>query len=251
MDNIQNMSKKSKVRKIVTVAVVMLAVLAVLSSSVVAWFALEQRELASYVPVASPQQLSIGAGHVEINNDGIIEDYEDVQYFYLSGIDVSSNDDYYEFVFSVYGKNTPHFRIQLGYTTNNQFSYSIYSASESTVESSSAILHTTHGANSTDYYYSRNGDAVVGTYLNLVVNSESLASSSGTYHDVTYGSSAVNKYAEPVYWRSSIINTNVQKGVFKTYFILRVDKNGKTINDKETDIICIAVKAVQEEERET
>ena len=191
--------------------------------------------------ISSPEALYIGAGHTEIDNDR----FEDIRYMYFNGMDVA--DDYVDRVFCVYGKAVAGYRLQLAYTTNNQFSYSIFPAREASVESEGAVEYVTHGETPETYYYSINGAAISGSFLNSqVVDGKTLAD--GSLHTETYdaySSSNVSKYAEPIYWQSSAgsVERGNSRGDFVNYYILRVYTNNKPQNDRETDVLCIAAKS--------
>lgn len=217
-----------------------IAVFMAFSASVYAWYSISRAEIASYIPVASPQSLYLGAGHVEIVN-GVIEEYEDVRYLYISEVDVTDELPYRDYLFCVCGRSVPAFRIQLAYTTNNQFSYEIYQATE--FSTSPGFEYTDHLSSSGTYYYRKGDSPLTGQYKNKVTSgSEAIADSSSisvTYDSYTY----VDQYANPIYWVSDTIDSGVSRGGFVKYFILRVLTNGKAENDKETDIICISAQS--------
>ena len=216
------------------------AILFVFPFSTYAWFGMLGKEVASYIPVASPQALYIGAGHVEIDGSGAIESYEDIRYLYISGVDVKEEDSYRDYLFCIYGKSISKFKLQIGYTTNNQFTYEVHEATEN---DSSGIEYTTHGSPAETYYYTVNATAISGSFVNQKTEvTEEIADPAK--RSSTYGEFGnVNKYADPVYWQSDNINTGVKRGGFVKYFVLRVYMNGKTVNDKETDIIVITAKS--------
>ena len=252
------MEKRSLKIKLVISALLLLLSVAVAIPSF-AWFV--KTGIVAYAPVSSNESLYIGAGHIELttNEQGksVFDTnypFEDVRYLYLEGIDANDGANYQDFVFCVYGENISNYKLQLAYTTNNQFVYEIYDATEATVDSAGAVRYDVHDdteGHTHTYYYTATGTAIDGTYLNVTTdesgnpvadeNGEVLADS--TKHADTYGSyTYVNKYAEPIYWKTtdSIRNTNA----FVNYFILRVQKNGKAVNDRETDVICIAAKSI-------
>ena len=226
-------------RILISVVAVLLLVVAV-TLPVYAWL-VSDRRLAAYAPVSSPEALYIGAGHTDLENDT----FEDIRYMYFNGMDVTDESHYVDRVFCVYGKSVSGYRLQLAYTTNNQFSYEIYHASESDVNSESAVAYVTHDANPTTYYYSIVGSALTGTYLNrTVVDGETLASNA--YHTATYGAydrEDVSDYAEPIYWQTTDVETGNSRGDFVNYYILRVRTGAKAQNDRETDVICLAAKS--------
>ena len=91
------------------------------------------------------------------------------------------------------------------------------------------------------YYYSVSGDAISGIYLNKD-NEATIANSD--QHEATYGEyDLVNTYAEPIYWQSSSSILGEARSAFVHYFILRIHKEDKEVNDRETDVICIAAKS--------
>ena len=96
-----------------------------------------------------------------------------------------------------------------------------------------------------DYYYSINGAAIAGTYLNKTVeNGKDIATSAK--HTETYGGYSIDKVqknAEPLYWQTDSSERG-SKNDFVNYYIIRVYKNGKATNDRETDVLCIAASAV-------
>ncbi len=225
-------------------------------SPVIAWFASEQGLLA-YAPVSNPQSFYIGAGHIEFEgeNGAEVNQFEDIRYLYLNGIDVTNESvDHYDYVFCVYGKNVGRFKLQLAYTTNNQFTYEIFNAVED--DETGDVAYETHGDTPAVYYYTATGEALSGGFLNAkTVDGQTLGKNATDeaayaedekFHKKTYGAyTDVDKYAEPLYWQTSgTIETGNPRGNFVNYFILRVNTNGKAANDRETDLICIAAKSV-------
>lgn len=242
---------KCPIRKAVWIPAALIALAAAVILPVFAWF--YRSELLAYAPISSHEALYIGAGHIEIA-DGEFADatLEDVRYLYLEGVDLTDEDrDYFDYVFCVYGMTVSGFKLQLAFTTNNPFSYEIFDATEANAPSPGSVAYTTHGATPATYYYTATGDAIAGSLLNLdeaVSDEETVAltdTSENSRHTTTYGSyNNVNKYGEPLYWQTdSSILTGVAKGAFAKYFILRIYKDGKEINDRETDVICIAAKS--------
>ena len=224
------------------ITVVILAAMLIAATPVLAWFYVK-KNLGAYVPVSSPESLYIGAGHRDIET----EMFEDIRYLYFDSIDAAKNIEYWDHVFCVYGKAISHFKIQLAYTTNNQFTYAIYPASESSVESEGAVRYTTHTSTPQTYYYSINGEALAGATLNeTTVDGKRLGilDSENTYFYNTYGNyTNIDKYAVPIYWQTTGYQTGNRNADFVNYYILRVGMNGKSANDRETDIICIAAKS--------
>ena len=64
------------------------------------------------------------------------------------------------------------------------------------------------------------------------------------YFSNTYGNyENLNQYAVPIYWQTTGYQTGDRDSDVVNYYILRVIMNGKNVNDRETDIICIAAKS--------
>ncbi|MBQ7700661.1 MAG: hypothetical protein IJT49_10030 [Clostridia bacterium] len=234
--------------KLISVFVSLLMAAVFFAAQTFGWFALK-RTLAPYAPIARPEALFIGAGHRNFDAEAHeFKDshFEDIIYLYLSGIDAKADKEYYDYVFCVYGKMISGFNLQLGYTTNNQFTYKIYSATETdtqpTGENVEYVAYTTHTESPETFYYTP-ARLLTGDFLNdQTVGEETLADN--TEHTATYGSyNNVNKYAEPLYWQTSSAEPGYARGDFINYYILRVYLNGKTVNDRETDVICITAKS--------
>ena len=260
MDQNTNEERSATVKKVVSVVAFIMAMALILSIPVAAWF-MTQRMLAVYAPISSPQSLYIGAGHIHYadpSDPDDVDEYEEIRYLYLDSIDadeftpaeVESHLDYYDFVFCIYGKGVGGYKIQLAYTTNNQFTYQIFNATErdqayynglTSEQKKAYVSYTTHGSSADTYYYTATGAAIAGTFLNqdgvnILANS--------TKHADTYGSyNRVNPYAEPLYWQTTNSLPGSMRGSFVNYYILRVSLNGKRTNDRETDVICIAAKS--------
>ena len=229
-----------KAYRIFTLVLTGVILLLAVAIPVYAWISLQNR-LAAYAPISSPEALYIGAGHTEIENDR----FEDIRYMYFNGMDVNSELNYVDRVFCVYGKSVSGYRLQLAYTTNNQFTYDIYHATESEVASANAVEYTVHDGSDEKYYYSINGEPITGTFLNRTeVDGEVLANDD--YHSDTYDAynrNNVVNYAEPIYWQTTNVETGNARGSFVNYYILRVHTDGKLVNDRETDIICLAARS--------
>ena len=233
------------------VAIAYALLLSAIGIATYAW--LSGAGLLSYVPVSSPEALYIGAGHRDIESNT----FEDIRYMYFNGLD-AEGDEYIDKVFCVYGKGVAHYRIQLAYTTNNPFTYEIYHATESTVNSAGAVEYVTHQETPETYYYSINGGAISGSFLNgTLLDGNGIGVADDTNHSDTYGIydnegvylgdyDNVQKNAEPLYWQTSAnpTETGNSRADFVNYYILRVYKNSKASNDRETDLLCIAAKSV-------
>lgn len=206
--------------------------LCVTGASGYAWITM-QKTILPYAPISATEALYIGAGHRSIANDT----FEDIRYMYFSGFNVAE-DEYVYKVFCIYGKGIGSYDMQLAHTTNNGFIYSIYRATESPTElPSSVVSYTTHEETPQTFYYT----------LGALVACDSLNESGGVatddYHEDTYGNYGhVQVNAEPVYWQTRNPETGNSLDDFVNYYILKVDRNGKTVNDRETDVLCIAAK---------
>ena len=221
----------------------------VFSLSAYAWFYFA-REIAALAEISDPTAIFINAGN-----------QEDIRYLDLGGIDVENDDTYKDFVFCIRGNRVTGYKIQLAYTTNNQFDYEIYPASSASapgdVPASPAglVVYDVHDGSGTKYYYAPAGTAPLsGGFLNYDGSSgEKLAKNSDSYHNDTYtpaggGSAYLNrhKYAIPLYWQTSgaIAPEADAHYDFCDYYILRVKWTNDNRNDKETDIVYIAAKNV-------
>ena len=229
------------------------------ATAVFAWFYLGRRA-AAMARISNPVTIYINAGHAE-----------DIRYLNLGGIDVErggivdGDNKYQDFVFCVRGENVSQYKLQLAYTTNNQFGYEVYRATTDTqVSPKGFVVYTTHDDNPRDitYYIPNGATAISGATKNAkTVDGETLGKKNGdyssgvNYHDKTYEgygnadendndvtNDKVNKYAEPIYWQStdSIIGNAGVGNEFEHYFILRVIWKNTAKNTKETDIIYIS-----------
>ena len=227
-------------------ALTLFLTLTMLVVSSFAWFGIV-RLLAVYAPISKPESLYIGAGHRDfdsVNHMFLSDHFEDIRYLYFNGIDVNEEQDHYDYVFCIFGKAISAYKLQLAYTTNNQFTYEIFRATESNVYSASAVAYTTHTEPAETYYYSpASVTPLAGAFLNAqTVDGEVIATD--LLHDDTYGSyDNVQQYAEPLYWQTSGTEPGNYRGDFINYYILRVNLNGKSVNDRETDVICIAARS--------
>ncbi len=222
---------------------VLLLVFVVLASGVSYAWLRSQRRVAAGALIDSPMSIYINAGHLE-----------DVLYLDLSGIDMERTDplsgdryNYQDFVFAVRGEDLQYFRLQLAYTTNNQFQFELYRALEYASPAAGRVEY--HAANGTSYYYERNGAKLTLNYLNTLsgdmlgdpadeLNVETYKAGGGKYGNV-------DQYAEPVYCKvaNAIAVENLDGLNFYNYFILRVKWDPSRQNDRETDILYIAAKA--------
>ena len=231
-----------------------LSLLALLISGVTVWAWLyEGRNVAGIGEISNPTAIHIKAGYDE-----------DVRYLDLSGIDVDVS-DHKDFVFCVKGDNVTHYRLQLAFTTNNQFEFEIYPANGPVAsggvvpgDALTTVDYHIHPSFEVQHYYVSSGTLpLAGKYLNkksdflAYTGSEVAAGSSANLHDRTYKTGDattydnVNIYAEPLYWQTtSPVLHSSYSSTFADYYILRVKWGEGAKNNKETDIIYITAKNV-------
>lgn len=194
---------------------------------VYAWFT-NQRKLATVTKVNAPSALVIGAGAKEssLNID-------------IGSINVEDEARKKDFVFSVYSDNSVEkYKLQLAHTTNIDFVYTIYKADESmSYQGSDSVEYIDEADNA--HYYTKNGAALSGHYLNLNgrIADKSLHSKSYDEYD------KVQKNAEPLYWQTEneIQPTNNSVSGFLDYYILEISWDEDVSNNKETDMVYLTV----------
>lgn len=243
---------KEKKRLIFRISACVLTLLVFFSSVTYAWFS-RQHNIARMQEVVPPNAIFLSAAHrkAEIN-------------FQIGEVNTSADATHRDYVFSVSGTGVPYYLLELAHTTNNPFTYTIYPAKFSATKPKSgtdgvdyvsftAPSENTTGAPATvpndvtvgtTYYYTINGEAISGTYLNAIGGSSPLiAQSSGTQHNATYNTGdnpdLVQKNAEPLYWKSTVLSGS--SDAFCHNYIIRVDWDGATLDKKtkETDIIYL------------
>ena len=203
---------------------------------------------AGIVKITDPVALKISAANKE-----------DIRYLSMSGLDLENEDGYKDFVFCIQGTGIDGYKIQLAYTTNNQFTFTLYSATKSDSMPGSydgLVVYETHpyiGSSETQYYYFENGaTAVNGTFLNKKSNEyaytvgETASAPMKNYHEDTYEQyTEVHEQAEPLYWQTldaiQVVNRDIM-GKFCDYYIIRVSWPQGSTNTKETDIIYISAR---------
>lgn len=216
-------------KKIGLVIAALLSLTTLIAAPTLAWFAY-QRKMGDMQYVDSPTKLYITAAHGE-----------EIKYFDIADIQVTkSNETSKYYVFAVSGSNASSYNLQLAFTTNNQFEYYLYPATEHTGTPDSEtesphptyISHTDEGTG-TNYYYTIDKSAIVnpageaphntadyrivnGTqisrreqtmtvtsvYLNKTVPAGAVIDADTTKHTDTYSSyNVVQDCAEPIYWQ--------------------------------------------------
>lgn len=212
------------------------------------------------------------AGVVEISNPNAIfinaANQEDIRFFDLGNIDVEDRENgegqtYKDIVFCIKGKNVHRYKIQLAYTTNNQFEYEIYHAELAENEGSvpgnamSHVIYDTHDSTPvTQHYYVPAGSTkLAGSLLNDAGDPDEKLAKDQTEADFWYKKTYApdenetdqtydyhHKYAVPLYWQTDSLILNPEEKEFCHYYVLRVVWESGAHNDKETDIIYISAK---------
>lgn len=250
----ENFKKLKTGQKIEFVLASILTLALLIGLSVYAWFA-QSNNLETMTKIKEPDNLDIRAGH-----------YHSIINFELSDInieDMEKNNTAEYRVFSVSaGDYKISYKLQLAYTTNIPFKYSIYEATEVDSEGEDTVSYkpiykdpddsTTDGKT----YYYKIGDVVALEPLNADDKNEEyygrvIAKKGDYYYNKTYnGSDESEIYAVPMYLQSDEI-TPAEKGAdAHDYFILKIEWDGedadtkftkwnKAENNKETDIIYI------------
>lgn len=140
------------------------------------------------------------------------------------------------YVFAVCSNSPDTFRVQLAYTTNIKFEYTLYPAREgSSVDKDKSISVTGSDGNTYQYSYS--------TELKGTANRDN------NTRKVTYGEYGnVHPAAEPTYWVSGAQNLDPEKdghavryenGTYARYFVLEVSWDSALKNNKETDMVYL------------
>ena len=229
--------KKSKVyfrAKIISLGIgIVLTIAALIVVPVYAWLA--GREISVYAPVNTATSLYIGAGN-----------QEDIRYLSFEGIDATSEQRYKDFVFSVSGEFVRYYKIQLAFTTNNQFTFGLFRATTVEPENPQGTVNyiTNDGSGRIIPYYIKDGGQINGVYKNKQQDAYlGIDSLNDEFYNDTYGSyQYVDDNAVPLYWQTSNAIEVGAGDAFPHYFILRLYFGDKDKNDRETDIICIAAR---------
>lgn len=156
---------------------------------------------------------------------------EDTASIELGNIDVEGNETSKQCVFSVVSTTQTPYILQLAYTTNIPFTYTIYPASlESSAETTTSLSY-----NGNTYNY---GKKLSGKYLDQ-----------GQTKSKTYtGSEAIQSNANPQYWQSEQQTVSDENKIGRTsiqYYVLEVSwENRSMINNKETDMLYLSVGTV-------
>ena len=242
----------NKIKRFILITTIFTVIVASLAAPIFAWFCMKN-EILFYSPLSSPEAIYFGAGHTELRGINDVEEdtFEDIRYLYFEGVDLTDGNfapnNYSDHVFCVFGRGVSGYKLQVAFTTNNNFRYQIYEVTETSNSNAENIVvsHTTHESTPRTFYYCLNDEEnalVEGSFLNQV-NDEMLAENNDTYYTSTYGeysNSKVDKHAVPLYWQTNNAIRANSNGSFIHYYILRViEDDEKNVNDKETDIVCI------------
>jgi hypothetical protein len=223
------MTKKKSGKMMLIISFILLVgmIIAVIIATY-SWY-VNQKTLSTVTWIKTPMVLKIGSG-----------DDKDIKYLDLGNIDVESNEKTASYVFCVYGTPVDNYSLQLAYTTNIPFSYTIYRAdlledekdnsnvadSEYTDENGNTAVKSEYtdedGNQAVDYFIKHTDEN--GTVTSPVIEAKPLTELSDnevlkhqshtfSYGD-QYGENAINKSyvqsnAEPLYWLAEENNTNV------------------------------------------
>ena len=212
---------------------------AILGASAWAWLS-HRRTVAGIAIIDSPMNIYITAAHSE-----------DLIYLDLTDINLEDNTNtiggqrYKDYVFSITGENIQNFKLQLAYTTNNQFSFEVYEAQEVQQGTAGALPYVSNVQANKTYYYER-GELEPLYYFNKTTsNGNELGDEDHLVSTETYSDyETVNAYAYPIYCQTNRIKAiyppKMETSVFCNYFILRIMWPSTRTNDGETDILYLS-----------
>ena len=258
MDNEQRTKRSGR---LTALRIILLALLLAVYSAmpVYAWL-VRGRRAAGVAEIDDPTSIYINAANKE-----------DIRFLYMSGIDLETggtthptiaDSKYKDFIFCVRGVDVNAYKLQLAYTTNNQFEFELFHATKAASGAAPGdafvvVPYETHPDRvAQDYYVSAaNGTPITGHFLNRMTAVEAdgkiLAYTNDTYEQQTYGTYGntaghINEYAYPIYWQANdaIHTTPDENNEFCDYYVLRVIWSNDRRNDKETDIIYITARNV-------
>ncbi len=258
-----NMLPGKKKAAIVTAAVMTLTLAAVIP--VYAWF-YNQRKAAELYKVEFPNSLYLNAAHRE---DRMYFNLNAVSQYKMDPITNSPLHDEFgkliptnsqKYVFTVSGSNTQSYKLQLAHTNNNQFTYTIYPAEESTTPGTDdkTVVYPMHAGSHNEntvfdpgsdnetgpIYYIQGDTPLSGSYKNNESDAPILAKDDDSYYIENYDTlTNVEENDIPSYWQSETIEFiwDLNKK-FCHYYILEVtwDLRGDNIfENKETDMVYI------------
>ncbi|MBQ9870157.1 MAG: hypothetical protein IJM32_10915 [Ruminococcus sp.] len=233
----KKLNKMSLSRKISVVLTCIITVMLAITVGF-AWFS-NKKQVATIAKINSPAKLSLKAGN-----------QEDIINFKMAGIDVTKGSSK-DFVFCVEGEDISKYSIQLAHTTNINFTYTIYRATET--NDTTKVEYTLEGTDQKVYYDKTAllSGAAVNESTDTVVNSRKLGNTS--YQIKSYDDDDTRqKFAEPLYWQSVAITANESpydynsaERAFVNYYVLTVSWGEDVTNDKETDMIYLTAQVTQ------
>lgn len=237
----------SRLQRIEFIAASVITMLLFIAVPVYSWFAFSDR-LETLTRILTPESLDIRAG-----NKDPIENFD------LTDIDIESLQEggTKSYVFCVKtGELGSLYDIQLAYTTNIPFTYTLYRAEETSDPSEVDVIYAPIADETDQTMYKKNGSALNLQILNGDTTSESyygrlLAKNSDGYFNKTYDAEddgTPEIYAIPLYSQVTIAAENANDYDF---FILELSWNesasstafnkwNKATNNKETDMIYIS-----------
>ena len=275
-----------KKKKLALVTAVVMTLSLIITIPAYAWFN-EQKKAAELYKVEFPNALYLNAAH-----------REDRMFFNMNAISpyktdpvtggLAHDDDgkvipvtSQQYVFSVSGKNTTKYRLQLAHTNNNQSTYTIYPAAEYADESEvpdgtdpelvvqyklnansrnenelGSINNDTYDENdnTTVKYYVRSTSPVSTTdshgYQNNQTDNPMKAKDNDNYYAENYPNNMTNVEADdiPSYWLSdeiSVVSDSNKK--FCHYYVLEVTWNNRasmSFEEKETDMVYLTAERI-------
>ena len=219
-----------------------------LAGATFAWLT-QNRRVAGIAEIDAPMSLYIKSGADE-----------DATFLDFTGIDKMAA-DHKDFVFAVSGDYVESFKLQLAYTTNNQFTYEIYRAETLNAYTAGCVTYIDQGGHPHYYKAIETGGPFPMHSLNAATHAEGEEDKLADQNDAlskeiyppapqiadpssteppTYTSAQKNAW--PLYRQTDNAIDVIPPMPFTNYFILRV-KWDDANNNKETDIIYIAAKA--------
>lgn len=246
------MKKKKTVHRslyILSLCSVVVATIALISVTV-SWL-YNTREIDTVTWIKTPITLDIHSGNKH-----------DIAYLDMGEIDVEGENNYIDYVFSVYGEPIDIYSLQIAYTTNIAFFYDVYraqageKAGNTTVEFS---FNDGTGEKTEVFSFAETDNVISAKPLYKMTDAEiedhQSHSLSYTYNDESGVTpvSKVHSNAEPLYWLANENGLNVMNPRNKStsasgnpnfcdYYVIRVSwEEGKVTNNKETDMVYLTV----------
>jgi len=259
-------------RRIALITAFSLTLLLFCSIPVLAWFYM-QRKTAEMYKIEFPNSLYLNAAQ-----------REDRMYFNMNAISPYKTDPVTGglvhdddgklipvtrqlYVFSVSGSNTKSYKLQMAHTNNNQFTYTIYPATQyddqasipsgtldadivpfsmhlnSHTENTIQVSYDLYSETGSKYYV-KSATALIGEYKNNETSNPMKAKDDDAFYVENYGDKTnVEENDIPSYWHSDSISVSLDSNKkFCDYYIVEVTwekRTNMTFEDKETDMIYI------------